>query len=215
MNASSNHSPTLSAFNSYDDDGRITRVLMNLQHACEMLLKAVLLQEGIKVFDKATGKSIGFERCLGLCVANHQLTMEEAGIAVLCASEDAFDRYLGAAAGQFSGRHLPIVSREPSSELRHAGKRFIFSMPEYVAGRQFDTVFLIHVDAGEAPRDASDGVRRRFISNIYLGSSRAENTLKLASCLTRGGRSDVLDMAIQRNSLVEAAPPSRQKKRKS
>lgn len=136
-------------------------------------------------------------------------------VAVLCASEEAFDRYLAAAAGQFSGRHLPIVSREPSSELRHAGKRFIFSMPEYVAGLQFDTVFLIHVDAGEAPRDASDGVRRRFISNIYLGSSRAENTLNLASCLTRGGRSDVLDMAVQRNSLVEVAPPSRQKKRKS
>lgn len=136
-------------------------------------------------------------------------------VAVLCASEEAFDRYLGVAAGQFGGRHLPIADREPSSELRHAGKRFIFSMPEYVAGLQFDTVFLIHVDAGEAPSDSSDGVRRRFISSIYLGSSRAEKTLKLASCLTRGGRSDILDMAIQRNSLVEVGAPTPPKRRKS
>ncbi|WP_210247005.1 hypothetical protein [Mycoplana rhizolycopersici] len=70
----------MNAFNSYDDDGRITMVLMNLQHACEMLLKAVLSQRKVKVFDKGTGKSIGFERCLGLCVAHHQLSADEAGI---------------------------------------------------------------------------------------------------------------------------------------
>jgi hypothetical protein len=70
----------MSAFNSYDDEGRITLVLMNLQHACEMLLKAILSQRKVKVFEKTTGKTIGFERCLGLCSANHQLTTAEAGI---------------------------------------------------------------------------------------------------------------------------------------
>lgn len=70
----------MTAFNSYDDDGRVTMVLMSLQHACEMLLKAVLSQRKVKVFDKGTGKSIGFERCLGLCVAHHQLSADEAGI---------------------------------------------------------------------------------------------------------------------------------------
>lgn len=133
-------------------------------------------------------------------------------VAVLCASEEQFDKYLVAAGGQYAGRHLPITSREPSSELRHAGKRFVFSMPEYVAGLQFDTVFLIHVDAVEAPTDASDGVRRRFISNIYLGSSRAEKCLRLVSCLARGGYSDVLEMALQRGSLTEVAPPKSKKK---
>ncbi|MEQ1497250.1 MAG: UvrD-helicase domain-containing protein [Novosphingobium sp.] len=133
-------------------------------------------------------------------------------VAVLCVSEEQFDKYLTAASGQFSGRHLPITSREPSSELRHAGKRFVFSMPEYVAGLQFDTVFLIHVDASEAPLDSGDGMRRRFISNIYLGSSRAENTLQIAACLARGGKSDVLDMAIARKSIIEKAPPIAKKK---
>ena len=70
----------MTAFNSYDDSGRVTMVLMHSQHACEMLLKAVLVQGKSKVFEKDTGRAIGFERCLGLCSANHQLTDEEAGI---------------------------------------------------------------------------------------------------------------------------------------
>ena len=70
----------MSAFNGFDDDGRVTLVLMNLQHATEMLLKAVLVQKKMRVFDKATGKSIGFERCVRLCQASHGLTEPEAGI---------------------------------------------------------------------------------------------------------------------------------------
>lgn len=67
----------MTAFNSYDDSGRVTTVLMNSQHACEMLLKAVLVQGKGKVFDKSTGRAISFDRCLGLCSAHHQLTPEE------------------------------------------------------------------------------------------------------------------------------------------
>ena len=55
----------MTGFNSYDDAGRITTVLMHAQHACEMLLKAVLVQGKAKVFDKDSGRSIGFEKCLG------------------------------------------------------------------------------------------------------------------------------------------------------
>jgi hypothetical protein len=67
-------------FNSYDDDGRICSVLLHLQHASEMFLKSVLAQNRAKVFDKDTGKSFGFEKCLRLCQSNHGLTAEEAGI---------------------------------------------------------------------------------------------------------------------------------------
>lgn len=129
-------------------------------------------------------------------------------VAVLCVSEDQFDTYVKIAEGRFSGRHVAITSREPTSELRHVGKRFILSMPEYVAGLQFDTVFLIHVDAKDAPLGAGDGVRRRFISNIYLGSSRAEKTLKISACMTRGGMSDILQMALDRKSLLQVLAPS-------
>jgi hypothetical protein len=70
----------MAAFNSYDDAGRITTVLMHTQHACEMLLKAVLVQGKAKVFDKNSGKSIGFEKCLSICQSHHGLTSDEAGI---------------------------------------------------------------------------------------------------------------------------------------
>lgn len=133
-------------------------------------------------------------------------------VAVLCASDEMFDTYLEIATGQYEGSIFPITSREPSSELRHAGKRFIFSMPEYVAGLQFDTVFLLHADAVDAPADASVGLKRRFISNVYLGSSRAERVLKLGSCQTRGGPSDVLNMAISRGSLKKTVVSSQKKR---
>lgn len=128
-------------------------------------------------------------------------------IAVLCPSEEIFDKYLPAVTGQFRGKVFPVDSREPATELRHAGKRFVFSMPEYVAGLQFQTVFLIHVDAREAPADAGLGIRRRFISNVYLGSSRAEKTLRLSACNARGGASDILDLALDRKTLIRVSAP--------
>ncbi len=85
----------MTAFNSYDDDGRVTIVLMHLQHACEMLLKAVLVQRKARVFDKDSGRSIGFEKCLGLCQAQHLLTADEAGIMrAIDAQRDAATRRL-------------------------------------------------------------------------------------------------------------------------
>ncbi|MDR6632647.1 hypothetical protein J2X72_001431 [Phyllobacterium sp. 1468] len=70
----------MSAFNSYDDDGRTTSVLLHLQHSAEMLLKAVLCQNRVRVFDKDTSRSLGFEKCLGICQAHHDLKESEAGI---------------------------------------------------------------------------------------------------------------------------------------
>ncbi|MFZ6686861.1 hypothetical protein ACO0K0_03825 [Undibacterium sp. SXout11W] len=68
------------AFNSYEEEGRICSVLLHFQHACEMLLKAVLVQERVHVFDKQTGMSIGFEKCLRLCIQHAGLTIDEAGV---------------------------------------------------------------------------------------------------------------------------------------
>ena len=70
----------MTAFNSFDEDGRVTSVLLHLQHACEMLLKAVLCQRKAKVFENETGRSLGFEKCLRLCQNSHGLTESEAGV---------------------------------------------------------------------------------------------------------------------------------------
>lgn len=72
---------TVAAFNSLEDDGRATAVLLHLQHSFEMLLKAALYQSSIQVFDKVTGRSIGFENSIKQAqqAPAIRLTAEEAG----------------------------------------------------------------------------------------------------------------------------------------
>lgn len=126
-------------------------------------------------------------------------------VAVLCVSEEKFNEHIIDFASKNQRPFLAITNREELANLRHLRKKFVFSRPEYVAGLQFDTVFLIYVDAEEAPQKASDGVRRRFVSNVYLGASRAERLLKIAVSATRGGASDILKMALERKSLLEVS----------
>lgn len=68
------------AFNSYDEDGRTTAVLLHVQHAFEMLLKAGLVEQRQRVFDPKDGKSLGLERCLNLSVEHLKLDSTQAGI---------------------------------------------------------------------------------------------------------------------------------------
>lgn len=71
----------MAAFNSPHDQGRATAVLLHLQHAFEMLLKAALAQKRAKVFDKRTGRSIGFEAAINhACqLPGLKVTVHEAG----------------------------------------------------------------------------------------------------------------------------------------
>ncbi|MET4052054.1 hypothetical protein ABID81_001417 [Frigoribacterium sp. PvP054] len=71
----------MTAFNSPVDDGRPTEILLRLQHAFEMLLKAALVQGGNRVFDPQSGRSIGFELAVrkGQELSGLKVTDEEAG----------------------------------------------------------------------------------------------------------------------------------------
>lgn len=71
----------MTAFNSPHDDGRATSVLLHLQHSFEMLLKAALSQGRAKVFDKKTGRSIGYEAAVNQArqLAGFKVTDDEAG----------------------------------------------------------------------------------------------------------------------------------------
>jgi hypothetical protein len=100
---------------------------------------------------------------------------------------------------------VAITTREDLRELRYARTRCVFSMPEYVAGLQFDTVFLIHADTADLADDyVSQGARRRYVSRLYLGASRAAHRLKIASSEQRGGISNVLAAPIANCTLVRA-----------
>jgi hypothetical protein len=66
-------------FNSLDDEGRSTAVLRDLHHSLEMLLKAVLVQRGVPVFDRRTGQSLSFDKCLRLSNEHLHVSDQEAG----------------------------------------------------------------------------------------------------------------------------------------
>jgi len=58
----------VTAFNGLDDEGRVTTVLLSIQHAFEMLLKAVLVAKKDRtVFDKRSQQSISLEGAIRRC----------------------------------------------------------------------------------------------------------------------------------------------------
>ncbi|MBY6266609.1 hypothetical protein EI613_32720 (plasmid) [Azospirillum sp. 412522] len=70
----------MTGFNSFGEDGRVTTVLLHLQHASEMLLKAALVQKRVQVFDREKQVSFGFEKCINLGKMHCGVTEDEAGI---------------------------------------------------------------------------------------------------------------------------------------
>ena len=73
----------VATFNGLDDEARTTTVLLSLQHAFEMLLKAILEAKKDKgVFDKRTQKSISLDKAINRCqqIEGVRLTDEEAGV---------------------------------------------------------------------------------------------------------------------------------------
>lgn len=133
-------------FNDFDEDGRQVSVLLYLQHAFEMLLKAGLVQRHVRVFDKRLGRSIGFEKCVNLAAMHLDVTEDEAGLlrAVDALRDEAqhwltdvseallyihcrgavtlSDRLLGDVFGERLADHLPVrvlpLSTEPPRDIQ-------------------------------------------------------------------------------------------------
>lgn len=85
----------LEAFNNHDDDGRPETVLLMLQHSSEMLMKALLVQKGLDVFDKEKGTSIGIEKALNLAQGQGWLNTAQAGsIRVIDAMRDQAQHWM-------------------------------------------------------------------------------------------------------------------------
>lgn len=121
-------------------------------------------------------------------------------VAVLCCNNDHFITYRDA--GDLKNYFRPVSSRDAAAVARPDAYRFLLSAPEYVAGLQFDAVFLLDVNNAETPDGAySAGLRRRFLSKVYLGASRARSHLELFATASSGGRASILDGAIRSNVL--------------
>jgi hypothetical protein len=121
-------------------------------------------------------------------------------VAVLTLDSDRFDSYC--ARSDADREFLVITSREDGEKLRYAGRRFVLSQPEYVAGLQFDTVVLIDVnrDLAHDPED-SGYTLRRFLSELYLGITRAERVLECFSTEDMGGPPAVVAKAAEHGLL--------------
>lgn len=120
-------------------------------------------------------------------------------VAVLCLNEALFDKIR--VAGRVRDKFVPITTRDDLKELRYAKSKFVFSMPEFVAGLQFHTVFLIHADSADYDENQGQGTRRRYVSRVYLGASRAARNILLSSSKENGGPSQLLSAPLANRTL--------------
>lgn len=133
-------------------------------------------------------------------------------VAVLCCSVDQFMLYREA--GSLKSLFSVIGSKEDAAVSRTDPHKFVLSTPDYVAGLQFDVVLLTDVNDFEVPEGAfAMGARRRFLSTIYLGASRAKRHLELFATQEGGGVSGILRGARDTGVLVDRsmsglAPPN-------
>ncbi|WP_336234813.1 UvrD-helicase domain-containing protein [Achromobacter dolens] len=120
-------------------------------------------------------------------------------VAVLCLNEGLFDKIRSA--GRVEDKFVSITTREDFKELRYAKGKCVFSMPEFVAGLQFHSVILIHANSADYDEDQGLGTRRRYVSRVYLGASRAARNIVLASSKEHGGPCRLLDAPLANDTL--------------
>lgn len=122
-------------------------------------------------------------------------------VAVLCASTELFKRYL-----EFKDLRdyfVAVTSRDEASGIPLSTRKFLFSMPEFVAGLQFDTVLLIEVNQGEVPTGPyAAAALRKFVSQVYLGASRAERQLEFYASEEHGGVASIMSRAVLAKAIM-------------
>lgn len=128
-------------------------------------------------------------------------------VAILCTSNELFSRYLRFT--DLRDSFYAITSRDEASAINSNARRFLFSMPEYVAGMQFDTVLLIDVNQDEVPQGPyAAAALRKFASQVYLGASRAERQLEIYASKEHGGAAALISAAVLAGA-VDALPEGR------
>jgi hypothetical protein len=88
---------SIEMFNRPSPTARTQGVLLNLQHACEMLFKSVIWQERGAIEPKGGGKSYSFRDCLGILRGMGKLSENEAIVAATIAGHRDAVQHQGAA----------------------------------------------------------------------------------------------------------------------
>lgn len=121
-------------------------------------------------------------------------------VAVLSLSYPLFDQIK--AAGKYRDRLFVIDSREDLMKLQYAGKRIIFSSPEYVSGFQFESVFVCDVNENDTETGSrTTWQNRRFSSLLYLAASRAKRDLYFLGESNHGGLASIIKTGIANGTI--------------
>lgn len=127
-------------------------------------------------------------------------------VGLLCMNERRFSVY--ERAGAHRAKFLAINSRDEISEIRFCGKRFIYSIPDFVAGLQFDCVFILHFDNEDYSLSSeSPLLRRQYVSRAYLAASRASKEIIVCVSAEHGGPSEIIDIALKRGTIRKISLP--------
>jgi len=121
-------------------------------------------------------------------------------IAVLTLSRKAFEEIRNA--GHYRRKLYVVDSRDSVDRLQYVGGRVILSMPEYVAGVQFDHVIVTDVNDLDDLGRRTALTRDRFGSNLYLAVSRARHSVTLLGDKNAGGLAAVVRGAAEQNVLT-------------
>jgi hypothetical protein len=111
-------------------------------------------------------------------------------VAILTLSHKAFQAIK--MAGRFENKFYVVDSRDSLNRLQYVGGRVVLSMPEYVAGVQFDHVIVADVNKMDDLGRHTAASRYRFGSNLYLAASRACREVTLLGDRTAGGLAAVV-----------------------
>lgn len=115
-------------------------------------------------------------------------------VAIVTLSHKSFE--VISRAVRFEKKLYIVDSRDSLNRLQYVGSKIVFSMPEYVAGVQFDHVIVTDVNAlDDVGRPTSLG-RSRFGSALYLAASRAKHTVSIFGNARYQGLAAVVKKAL-------------------
>lgn len=101
-------------------------------------------------------------------------------------------------------RYTFIYSKRDIGLLKYSKKRVLISEPNYVIGLQFDVVILVGCySIFEKYEKNKSYYLRRFLSDLYLGASRAKGDLILTRNNTMADSLEVLEKAIEQKLVEE------------
>lgn len=101
-------------------------------------------------------------------------------------------------------RYSFIYSKRDVGLLKYSKKKVLISEPNYVIGLQFDIVILVGCySIFEKYEKNKSYYLRRFLSDLYLGASRAKTDLILTRNKTMADSLEVLEKAIEQKLVEE------------